>query len=89
MLSCRHTAQMEKTSNQEGKGKMKLLLAVGDYNKHNAGVDLSNPFLQNISTVMHCEEKIHVLYIYIVSFEVPYSTKNGNICAHNNVHVNN
>jgi hypothetical protein len=38
-LSSRHTAQITKTSNRQGKEKMKPL-AVADCNKHKAGVDL-------------------------------------------------
>jgi hypothetical protein len=36
MLSSRHNAQITKTSNRQGKEKMKPL-AVADYNKHKAG----------------------------------------------------
>jgi hypothetical protein len=38
MLSSRHNAQITKTSNRQGKEKIKPL-AVADYNKHRAGVD--------------------------------------------------
>jgi hypothetical protein len=44
MLSSRHTAQMEKTSRRQRKGKIKPL-AVIDSNEHKAGVDLFDQIL--------------------------------------------
>jgi hypothetical protein len=49
MLGTRHTAQTTKTSNRQGKEKMKPLAAV-DYNKHKAGVDLLDLQLSYWST---------------------------------------